>query len=146
MQEAACGVTSFANRRMPSFVPWCNGRKMPFQSQEDSSQSTASWQSAAACLQAALLPLLFVALHGALLLVGGHHAWLVSLIFLTAAPLMAGAACLYRARRGGYVRGWIALAVAMLLWAGGMAGNLNAGLVFDSWSGVGALSMLLFIL
>lgn len=119
---------------------------MPFQSQEDSSQSTASWQSAAACLQAALLPLLFVALHGALLLVGGHHAWLVSLIFLTAAPLMAGAACLYRARRGGYVRGWIALAVAMLLWAGGMAGNLYAGLVLDSWSGVGALSMLLFIL
>ena len=39
--------------------------------------------------QTAHLPLLFVFLHGALLLVSGYHAWLVSLIFLTAAPLMA---------------------------------------------------------
>jgi diguanylate cyclase (GGDEF)-like protein len=92
------------------------------------------------------LPLVFVGVHGALLIVGGRHAWLVSLIFLTMAPLMAGAACVYRARRDSYAGGWFALAAAMLLWAAGMAGNLYSGIILDSWSAVGALSMLLFIL
>lgn len=119
---------------------------MPFQSQENSSAALEPRAALAIPLQAAWLPLLFVALHGALLVVGGRHAWLVSLVFLILAPLMAGAACIYRARHGGFARGWIALAIAMLLWAGGMAGNLFSGLVLDSWSGVGALSMLLFIL
>lgn len=119
---------------------------MSLRSQEDSRQPAASWQSAAAGFQVAFLPLLFAGLHGILLAVSGAHAWLVSLIFLTAAPMMAAAACIYRARQNDYPRGWIALAVAMLLWAGGMAGNLYSGLVLDSWSGVGALSMLLFIL
>ncbi|NIJ35681.1 diguanylate cyclase (GGDEF)-like protein [Sphingopyxis panaciterrae] len=119
---------------------------MPIQSQEDSGAAPGPWQAFPMRLQAAFLPLLFVVLHGALLIVGGRHAWLVSLIFLTLAPLMAGAACLYRARQGGFARGWLALAIAMLLWAGGMAGNLFSGIVLDSWSGVGALSMLLFIL
>lgn len=47
----------------------------------------------------------------------------VSLLLLTAAPLLAGGACLVRAQ-GAADRGeWIALGGAMLLWAGGMAGN-----------------------
>jgi diguanylate cyclase (GGDEF)-like protein len=119
---------------------------MPLQSQQDSSATPAPWQAAGARLQVMLLPLLFVALHGVLLMVSVGQAWLVSLIFLSIAPLMAAAACLYAARRSGFARGWTALALAMLLWAAGMAGNLYAGLVLDSWSGVGALSMLLFIL
>ena len=119
---------------------------MPFPGQQDSSSNPAPWQADGSRLQVVLLPLLFAALHGALLVVSGEHAWLVSLVFLTAAPLMAAAACLYAARRNGFARGWAAVALAMLLWAGGMAGNLYAGLVLESWSGVGALSMLLFIL
>lgn len=87
---------------------------MSLQSQEDSVIS-ASWRTAAARLEFALLPLLFVAGHGALLVVSGAHAWLVSLIFLTLAPLTAGAACLYRARHSGYARGWAALSFALLL-------------------------------
>lgn len=118
---------------------------MSFQSQEDSAIGV-TWRTATARLEFARLPLLFVAVHGALLIVSGAHAWLVSLIFLTLAPLMAGAACLYRARRSGYARGWAGLSFALLLWAAGMAGNLYSGLVLDSWSGVGTLSMLLFIL
>ena len=119
---------------------------MPLQSQQHSSAAPTPWQAAGARLQVTLLPLLFVALHGVLLVVSVGQAWLISLIFLSIAPLMAAAACLYAARCSGFARGWTALALAMLLWAGGMAGNLYAGLVLDSWSGVGALSMLLFIL
>ena len=119
---------------------------MSFPGQQDSSSNPAPWQVDGRRLQVALLPLLFVALHGALLVVSAGHAWLVSLVFLTVAPLMAAAACLYAARRSGFARGWAAVALAMLLWAGGMAGNLYAGLIIGSWSGVGALSMLLFIL
>lgn len=118
---------------------------MPLQSQQDSGSTPAPWRTTSSRFRVALLPLLFVALHGALLVVSVEHAWLVSLIFLTAAPLMAAAACLYAARRSGFARGWAALALAMLLWAGGMVGNLYAGIALGSWSGVGALSMLLFI-
>lgn len=93
-----------------------------------------------------LLPPLFVAVHALAIVLSGERAWLASLIFLTLAPLLAGAACVWRARRSGYAEGWYALALAMLLWSGGMAGNLVAGVMLDSWSGVAGLSMLLFIL
>src|SRR5688572_3472247 len=108
---------------------------MSFQSQQDRVIGV-TWRTAIARLEFALLPLLFVAAHGALLVVSGSHAWLVSLIFLTLVPLMAAAACLYRARRSAYARGWAALSLALLLWTVGMAGNLYSGLVLDSWSGV----------
>jgi diguanylate cyclase (GGDEF)-like protein len=93
-----------------------------------------------------LTPLLFLAAHALVIAFGGTRAWLLSLILLTLAPLLAGVACLYRARREGFAEGWLALAFAMLLWTGGMAGNLVSGIWLDSWSGVGGLSMLLFIL
>jgi len=93
-----------------------------------------------------LLPPLLFAVHALAILLAGEQAWLVSLILLTLAPLLAGAACWWRARRSGYAEGWYALALAMLLWSGGMAGNLVAGAMLDSWSGVAGLSMLLFIL
>ena len=93
-----------------------------------------------------LSPLLFLAVHALSIGFGGASAWLLSLILLTLAPLLAGLACFYRARRKGFAGGWFALALAMLLWTGGMAGNLLSGVWLDSWSGVGGLSMLLFIL
>ncbi|WP_447764432.1 GGDEF domain-containing protein [Sphingopyxis panaciterrae] len=93
-----------------------------------------------------LSPLLFLTVHTLSIGFGGARAWLLSLILLTLAPLLAGVACLYRSRREGFAEGWIALAFAMLLWTGGMAGNLVSGIWLDSWSGVGGLSMLLFIL
>src|SRR6218665_3708436 len=104
---------------MPSFVQSGNGRMMPLQSQQHSSAAPTPWQAAGARLQVTLLPLLFVALHGVLLVVSVGQAWLISLIFLSIAPLMAAAACLYAARCSGFARGWMALALAMLLWAGG---------------------------
>ena len=92
------------------------------------------------------LSLAFIAAHGAGLAFAGEWSWLVSLAFLSLAPLLAGAAAYHRARHGGYRDGWLALAAAMLLWAAGMAGNVASGVWLDSWSGVGALSMLLFTL
>lgn len=93
-----------------------------------------------------LLPPLFVAVHALAITVSGEQAWLASLVLLTLAPFLAGAVCLWRARHSDYAEGWYALALAMLLWSGGMAGNLVAGLMLDSWSGVAGLSMSLFIL
>lgn len=93
-----------------------------------------------------LVPLSFVALHALAIACSGDKAWLVSLLFLIFAPLLASSACFYRARRDTYADGWAALGAAMLLWAGGMAGNLVAGFVLDSWSGAAGISMLLFIL
>lgn len=93
-----------------------------------------------------LLPLSFVALHALAIAVSGDKAWLASLLFLILAPLLAASACFYRARRGAFADGWIALGVAMLLWAGGMVGNLIAGFLLDSWSGAAGVSMLFFIL
>ncbi len=43
---------------------------------------------------------------------------------LTGAPLLAAVACLWRARRDRAALGWRAMALALLLWAGGMAFNM----------------------
>ena len=93
-----------------------------------------------------LLPLAFVAAHASAIALGGGKAWLLSLLFLVFAPLLAAAACFHRARRDAFLEGWIALGAAMLLWAGGMASNLLAGLWLDSWSGAAGFTLLLFIL
>lgn len=93
----------------------------------------------------ALPALLFVALHaGAIGFSGG--APLASYPFLIAAPLLAAASCLRRAWRGQRLleQGWAAAALAMLLWAAGMAMAL--------WQAMGggdaasAASLLLYVL
>lgn len=93
-----------------------------------------------------VLLLTFLICHALAIAAAGEESWLVSLLFLILAPLLASAACLYRAWRGAFADGWIALAIAMLLWAGGMAGNLVSAVWINDWTGVGGASLLLFIL
>jgi diguanylate cyclase (GGDEF)-like protein len=71
-----------------------------------------------------LLALLFAACHGLVLALGEGGANAGSFVFLVAAPLLAGGACLWRARHDGLALGWYAIALAMLLWAGAMALNM----------------------
>jgi diguanylate cyclase (GGDEF)-like protein len=72
-------------------------------------------------------------------------AKMLSYAMLIAAPAIAGACCLFRARRSAATLAWAALGVGALVWAAGigaaMAGELLAG--FDD---NGAFSLLLFIL
>jgi diguanylate cyclase (GGDEF)-like protein len=84
----------------------------------------------------------FVVAHAIGILVLPDAARSMSLVFLIAAPTVAAAACAFRAARDDRAEGWIALAVALSLWAAGMA----ATAFFAEASGVGALSMLLYVL
>jgi diguanylate cyclase (GGDEF)-like protein len=94
---------------------------------------------------AAAFPLLFLGAHALSITFAGTHAQLFSLIFLILAPLLAGAACLYRARLGG-VGDWTALGLAMLLWSGGMAASAVSAFLLPDASAISSLSMLLFVL
>lgn len=88
----------------------------------------------------------FVAAHALMIDFVPQHAWTLSILAMTAAPLIAGGACLVRARLGAYAGAWWALTLAMLLWAGGMAGNLIASMLDYGVTGTASLSMLLFVL
>ncbi|MFL0337315.1 diguanylate cyclase [Stenotrophomonas maltophilia] len=71
-----------------------------------------------------VLALLYVLCHGLVLTLWPGPAGAGSFVFLTGAPLLAAAACLWRARRDRAALGWRATAAALLLWAGGMAFNM----------------------
>lgn len=71
-----------------------------------------------------VLALLYVLCHGLVLTLWPGPAGAGSFVFLTGAPLLAAAACLWRARRDQAALGWRATALALLLWAGGMALNM----------------------
>ncbi len=71
-----------------------------------------------------LLVVLFMACHGLVVAFWPGTAGAGSFVFLTAAPLLAAGACLWRAHREPAASGWRALALALLLWAGGMASNM----------------------
>lgn len=71
-----------------------------------------------------VLALLYVLCHGLALTLWPGPAGAGSFVFLTGAPLLAAAACLWRARRDRAALGWRATALALLLWAGGMAVNM----------------------
>lgn len=71
-----------------------------------------------------VLALLYVLCHGLVLALWPGPAGVGSFVFLTGAPLLAAAACLWRARRDRAALGWRATALALLLWAGGMAFNM----------------------
>lgn len=91
------------------------------------------------------LVLLFIALHaGAIGFSGG--APLASYPFLIAAPLLAGVSSLRRAWRGQRLleQGWAAAALAMLLWAAGMAMALWQAL--GGGDAAGVASLLLYVL
>ncbi|MBH1432588.1 GGDEF domain-containing protein [Stenotrophomonas maltophilia] len=71
-----------------------------------------------------VLALLYVLCHGLVLTLWPGHAGVGSFVFLTVAPMLAAGACLWRARRDRAALGWRATALALLLWAGGMASNM----------------------
>jgi len=92
-----------------------------------------------------LLPLLYLAGH-TLALAFSSHPQAASFGFLTVAPLMAGAACLWRSRRDEVAPAWIALAVALLLWAGGMAVNMVQTVWMHNADVTAGVSILLYVL
>lgn len=77
------------------------------------------------------LPLAFLLLQGAVLLLLPGWAGPVSYFVMVGAPLLAAAACAWRARAEAAPArtGWAALALSLVIWAGGAFGNLWQELV-----------------
>ncbi|KQN04763.1 hypothetical protein ASE85_07135 [Sphingobium sp. Leaf26] len=104
----------------------------------------ASAQAKVPAMRVVAWPLAFLLLHALLIGLAGDEAESVSLHMLIAAPMMAGLACLWRGWRDGW-EGWAALAIAMPLWAGGMAASM-VSIVWLSAQGEGGASILLYVL
>ncbi len=94
---------------------------------------------------AVALAALYLLCHGLALSLTGQ-ARLPSFLFLTGAPLLAALACLWRFRRGQSMSGWLAAALAMLLWAGGMGVNMYQEVWLGDLDAVPGASMLLYVL
>lgn len=92
----------------------------------------------------AALPLAFFVGHACSLLIGGERAQFLSFVWLIAAPAFTGLACVRRGMRDG-TEGWLALGLATLLWASGMASATVARLIFEIGS-EDRMSMLLYVL
>lgn len=74
---------------------------------------------------ATVLAMLYVLLHGLLLWRVPEQARVLSVLMATGAALAAALACAWRGRHAAEATaGWHALALAMLLWGGGMASHL----------------------
>ncbi|WP_411852115.1 GGDEF domain-containing protein [Stenotrophomonas sp. LGBM10] len=93
-----------------------------------------------------LLSVLYLLCHGLALVLLPAHAQTLSFCFLIGAPLLAAAACLHRSRGSAAVVGWAALAVGMLLWAGGMAVNMYQEVGLGNADATPGISMLLYVL
>lgn len=93
-----------------------------------------------------VLALLYVLCHGVVVILWPGPAGLGSFVFLTAAPLLAAVACLYRARRDRAALGWRATAMALLLWAGGMGLNMVDALGVGRADFTPQASLLLYVL
>ena len=93
-----------------------------------------------------VLILLFIVCHGLVLAIGPGPAGVGSFTFLVAAPLLAASCCIWRARRDRAALGWYAIALAMLLWAGGMALNLVDALGAGGADITPRASLLLYVL
>ena len=94
----------------------------------------------------ALLPALalgYLACHALLIGIFKPHAQNVSYALLVAAPLLAAGACLLHRRHVSNpgAPDWLALAAALLLWAGGMAASWSQALA----TGAYPVSMLLYV-
>ncbi len=84
--------------------------------------------------------------HLATLLLFPAEAKPLSFAFLILAPFTAALVCGMRARRDRNPDGWTALALAMLLWAGGMTVNMCADLLLTDAGPITGLSILLYVL
>ena len=92
-----------------------------------------------------MVAVLFVLCHGLALVLLPGSASVASFCFLIAAPLLAAAACLRQARQRRVALGWRATALAMLLWAGGMAMNMIDTLRGGDATGTPQISLLLYV-
>lgn len=95
---------------------------------------------------AALLPPAYLIGHAAAIHVLPADPRLTSFLFLIAAPLLAAAACAFNARNGSTRPEWAALALAFVLWAGGMATSMYQEVVVGILDDTPGLGMLLFVL
>lgn len=93
-----------------------------------------------------VLALMFVICHGVVVAFWPGTAGGGSFVFLTAAPLLAAAACLWRGQRDRAALGWRATAMALLLWAGGMAFNMADALGAGRADLTPRVSLLLYVL
>ncbi|HEC0197028.1 TPA: hypothetical protein R1Q24_005299, partial [Escherichia coli] len=93
-----------------------------------------------------VLALLYVFGHGLVVALLPGPAGLGSFVFLTGAPLLAAAACLWRARADRAALGWRAIALALLLWAGGMGINMLDALSAGRPDITPGASLLLYVL
>jgi diguanylate cyclase (GGDEF)-like protein len=88
----------------------------------------------------------YVSAHALALVLLPAHAQTLSFSFLIGAPLLAAAACLRRSVGSEAVVGWVALAVGMLMWAGGMAMNMYQEVGLGNADATPGISMLLYVL
>jgi diguanylate cyclase (GGDEF)-like protein len=92
------------------------------------------------------LAMVFVLCHGLAIVLLPAQATPLSFCFLIAAPLLAGWSCLRRAHGDAAAMGWRAAAIAMLLWAGGMALNMLDALTEGDPSMTPRASLLLYVI
>ena len=92
------------------------------------------------------LSMVYVLCHGLAIFLFPSLAKPLSYGFLTAAPLLAGLACVYRSRNSDFTSGWLALSLAMLLWAGGMASDMYQQVILLDPNATPGISMLLYVL
>lgn len=93
-----------------------------------------------------VLPFAFLAVHGLSIALLADHARSISLSLLVCAPLLAAAAAVLRAMRGGPRTFWVSAAIGLLLWAGGMAATAFDALFGAHGELVAPLPMLLYVL
>ena len=92
----------------------------------------------------AAITLTYIAAHLTQLIVFAGQAQIISYTFLIGAPLLAMVACLARARSSSMAQAWQTLALALFLWACGMAASMYID-VFHGGDGVSGLSVLLYV-
>lgn len=92
-----------------------------------------------------VLAVLFVLCHGLALALLPAPATALSFCFLIAAPLLAAAACLWQGQQRQAALGWQATALAMLLWAGGMAMNMVDAVRGGDATATPQISLLLYV-
>ncbi len=95
---------------------------------------------------AAWLAALYLLCHGLALALLPGHAQVLSFSFLIGAPLLAALACLWRMRLSEARVGWLALAVGMAMWAGGMALTMYEEVGRGNPDATPGASMLLYVL
>lgn len=94
----------------------------------------------------ALVVLACMLAHVGVILWMPSHGRAGSFVFLIGAPLLASIGCALRAREGSARAEWNALALSMLLWAGGMMASMYQEVFLTNLDATPALGMLLYVL